>query len=140
MGFFAKLTGRAASTDATAKRWRVLVVDPGVTVPKVIELVLQHAVVTRAGSLAETKASLSANRPDLVIGVPSYSDGDGYQLCAMVTTDPFHSCPVILLTVPFQEFDNERARAAGAAEILQAPFQPNDLLAAVDRVLGPQTT
>ena|SRR2546421_5714409 len=107
---------------------RVLVVDSGIMIPKVVELSLRGADVSSVKSLQEAKAAIAAQRPDIVIASIALPDGDAYDLCKSA------QCGVILLRGASEPFDEQKARNAGAHEILGKPFNPADLLSAVERV------
>lgn len=128
MGWFSKLFGPSSSgpADPAFAGKRVLVVDPSITITRVIELTLGEGVVTTASSMQEATAKAANEHPDVVITSTVLPDGDGYQLCAML-----RPCPVILLRGAFEKFDDAKAKLAGARVVLAKPFQPAELLDAV---------
>jgi len=63
---------------------------------------------------------------------------DGLQLLGLVRSQPgWEAVPVIMLTAKAQERDIARALAAGANDYIAKPFQPEELLARVRRLVPP---
>ncbi|HUP60413.1 MAG TPA: response regulator [Thermoanaerobaculia bacterium] len=133
MGLFSKLFAKPAQSpvDPVLEGKRVLVVDPSITITKVIELTLGEGVVSTAATMQEATAVAANEHPDLVIASVVLPDGDGYQLCAML-----RPCPVILLRGAFETFDEGKAKLAGARAVMSKPFQPAELLDAVREALS----
>src|SRR6266536_444939 len=104
MGLFSKLFGetstpKTAQIAANVSGRRILIVDPRITIQKVIELTLPGATITAV----------------------KLSDRSGYDLCSTVKSSG--TTPVILLTGTFEAFDDNRARQCGADSILTKPFE-----------------
>ena len=133
MGLFSRLFGGGQPTpaDPALQGKRVLVVDPSITITKVIELTLGENVVSSAASMQEATAKAISEQPDVVVAAAVLPDGDGYQLCAMLRPRP-----VILLRGAFEPFDDAKAKLAGAHAVLSKPFQPAELLDAVRGALS----
>ena len=61
---------------------------------------------------------------------------DGFQLVTLLRAQPaWQSVPVIMLTAKTQERDIVRALDAGANDYIVKPFQPNELLARLRRLV-----
>lgn len=78
-------------------------------------------------------------RPRLVILDVMMPGGmDGYHVCERIKSDPeFLRCTdVILLTARAQKKDVEKGLAAQADLYLVKPFDPNELVAAVERIFA----
>ena len=139
MGIFSKLFGRGdagAAPQAAPPRGggrRILVVEPSLTMAKVVELTLENDTVTHAANAAQAREAFAQQHPQLVLVSPNLPDGDGYELARSFINDAFHGCPVILLRGAFEVFDQVKAEASGVAAILMKPFRAEQLLDAVDR-------
>jgi CheY-like chemotaxis protein len=136
VGFLDRLLGRGSQGDQPGAEvpggLNVLVVDPSVTILKVIELTLSPSTVQGVASRAEALDLLKRQPFALVISAIVLPDGDGYELCRSIKS--LHHLPVILLPGSFEPFDETKARFAGADAIVKKPFEPNALIAAVQRV------
>lgn len=64
---------------------------------------------------------------------------DGFQLVGLVRAQPgWEQVPVIMLTAKTQERDIVRALDAGANDYILKPFQPDELLARLRRLVRPR--
>ena len=138
MGIFSKLfgSGDAGPAPGPAPRGggrRILVVEPSITVAKVVELTLEHDSVTHAANAAQAREAFTAQHPQLVLVSANLPDGDGYELARSFINDEFRGCPVILLRGAFEVFDQAKAEATGVAGILGKPFSADQLRDAVER-------
>lgn len=78
-------------------------------------------------------------QPDLVTLDVMMPKMDGYQTAEHLSADPVtRDIPILMLSARAQEEDRRRGAAAGVREYLTKPFDPEDLLAAVRRLLGSQ--
>lgn len=138
MGIFSKLFGGGdpEPPQQPAPRGggrRILVVEPSITVAKVVELALEHDSITRAANAAQARELFAQLHPQVVLVAANLPDGDGYELARSFINDAFHACPVILLRGAFEVFDEAKAEGTGVAGILTKPFSADQLLDAVDR-------
>ena len=79
----------------------------------------------------------NAELPDLVILDIMMPRLDGYQTCEQLKqAEATKDIPVIFLSAKAQSSDIERGREYGVAEYLTKPFDPNELIAVVERVVG----
>jgi CheY-like chemotaxis protein len=77
-------------------------------------------------------------RPDLILLDIDMPLKDGYQVCEEIKGDPAtRGIHVLVLTAFAQEFQKEKARAAGADEIMTKPFSPRRLRERIVEILGP---
>jgi CheY-like chemotaxis protein len=75
-------------------------------------------------------------RPDVVLADIYMPGKNGFEVCAYVKAHSTRSgAPVILLVGAFDVFDEEAARAAGAAADITKPFEPGALVDLVMSVL-----
>jgi len=139
MGLFSKLFGesqapKTAQAHANVIGRRILVVDPSITIQKVIELTLPGASIVAARDAREADVALRTGPFDLVIAAVALSDRTGYDLCSTIKSS--RATPVILLTGTFEAFDENRARQCGADSIVTKPFKSSSLTAEINRLLG----
>jgi len=122
-------------------RASLLVVDDAVTVRE-----LQRAILERAGYAVRTAADgpaalavLAESPADLVLTDVEMRGMDGFELTrAIRATGRLESLPVIILTSRATDEDRRRGLEAGAdAYLPKSAFDQGDLVAAVERLLGP---
>jgi CheY-like chemotaxis protein len=76
--------------------------------------------------------------PDVVISDVIMPEKDGYQVCEHIKQHPeFGKTPVILMSGVVNRAVAERAFAVKADELIRKPFQPQDLIGRVKRLLNP---
>ncbi|MGL4419203.1 MAG: response regulator [Gemmataceae bacterium] len=122
----------------------VIVVDDSPTIRKLVGVTLNGAgyVVTEAADgyeVAERVRQVGVPRLFILdINMPGL---DGLQLCKMLRQNTETAdVPVVFLTGKDGFFNKLRGQWAGAAEYLTKPFDPQKLLATVDRLVGDQAT
>jgi two-component system cell cycle response regulator DivK len=77
-----------------------------------------------------------SRRPHIVITETQLPGIDGFDLCRLLRADrTTGETPIIVVTGDAYERDIERARAAGATEVLVKPCLPEDLAARIRQVL-----
>lgn len=116
-------------------RKRLLVVEHEPDIAAVIRMSFDPAryVIRSAGTLAAARKFVSSRSLHLVILDTVLPDGDGLDLCrALKGTHP--SLPVVVLAT--QPGIRDEARAAGADLFMMEPFDPDELAAEVERLLG----
>ena len=138
MGLFSKLFGessapKTAQTAAHVVGRRILIVDPSITIQKVIELSLPGASIVAAKDAKEADVALRTGPFDLVITAIALSDRTGYDLCATIKSSG--STPVILMHGSMEAFDAARAKQCGADAILSKPFESSKLAEEINRLL-----
>jgi CheY-like chemotaxis protein len=97
------------------------------------------AVVVTAHRAAEALRLLSAQRVDVVVSDIAMPGGDGYWLIREVRRLPdtrFSNIPLLAVTAFGREHSRARVLAAGFADHLQKPVDPEVLCRAVANVLG----
>jgi DNA-binding response OmpR family regulator len=120
-------------------RRRVLTVEVTPDIALVLRMILEAAghVVQWAGDRLTARALLAGPRPPhLVILEPTgLPDGDGLDLCREIkAASP--SRPVVVLTSWVAAKSREEALAAGADAFLTKPFDHDELLTTVRRLLA----
>jgi len=116
----------------------IMTVDDSASVRQMVSFTLRSAgyeVVEAADggqALERLKAPLHLILTDL--NMPRV---DGIELVKRVRADPVHKyVPIVLLTTESQESKKQAGRAAGATGWMVKPFQAEQLLAVVKKVLG----
>ena len=138
MGLFSKLFGDAsapktAQVAAHVVGRRILIVDPSITIQKVIELSLPGASIVAAKDAKEADVALRTGPFDLVIAAIGLSDRTGYDLCSTIKSSG--RTPVILMHGIMEPVDGDRAKQCGADAILSKPFESSKLAEEINRLL-----
>jgi two-component system, OmpR family, alkaline phosphatase synthesis response regulator PhoP len=120
----------------------ILVVDDDPAVSRLVEINLTQVgyQVQTAADGEEALARVAAAKPDLVILDVMMPRLDGFEALKRLRADPSSAeIPVIMLTARAQDEDVFEGYGRGAQWYLTKPFAPNELRAAVRRVLGGDT-
>lgn len=89
------------------------------------------------GRTASEHVAASADLPDLILLDVMLPYVDGFEIVALVRArKAWAEVPILMLTARNTERDTVRALDAGANDFFSKPFQPNELLARVRRLLG----
>src|SRR5205085_10467301 len=84
----------------------------------------------------EALCLLNETTPDVLIAEIALSGKDGYALCLYIRQEPeFQSLPVILLDDRFDSSNRSLAFTVGADVYLSQPFQPDELIDIVYKLL-----
>jgi two-component system, chemotaxis family, chemotaxis protein CheY len=118
----------------------ILIVDDSASVRQVVSITLRGAgyeVVTGVdGKDALTK--LDGQRIHLIISDVNMPNMDGITFVAEARKLPAYKfTPVIMLTTESQEEKKRQAQAAGAKAWVTKPFQPEQMLSAVAKLIQP---
>lgn len=90
------------------------------------------------GRAASEYVAASSEIPDLVLMDVMLPHLDGFEIVALARARAAWSAvPILMLTAKNTERDTVRALDAGANDFVSKPFQPNELLARVRRLLLP---
>jgi DNA-binding response OmpR family regulator len=117
---------------------RVLVCDDDPVILRLLQVNLElEGYEVIAGRNGEEAVSLAAeNSPDLVILDIMMPRLDGYQACEQIkSNDSTKDIPVVFLSAKAQQSDIDKGKEYGVAAYLTKPFDPNELLSVVDRLL-----
>jgi len=119
----------------------ILIVDDSTSLRIVVKLALVRAgyAVIEAGDGKEGLAQLDkALKVHLIVSDVNMPVMDGISFVTTLKSQAKHKfTPVIMLTTENQEAKIQQARAAGAKAWLTKPFDPDQLLAAVSRLVQP---
>ncbi len=120
------------------QRKKVLVVEDSTTTRKVISITLrQNGFETiEAGDGLEALSKLNEVKPDLILLDIILPKMDGYKtLSILKRSDDFKHIPVIMLTSRDKLLDRIKGKMSGSEEYLTKPFNPDELVAKVNKYL-----
>ena len=117
----------------------ILAVDDSASMRMMLSFTLQESGyrVIEAKDGRDGLAKLQTEKVDMVITDLNMPHMDGISLIHSVRQHPASKfTPVIMLTTESHDLRKKEARAAGATGWITKPFQPEQLLAVVRKVLG----
>jgi CheY-like chemotaxis protein len=120
----------------------VYFIDDSATMREVIKIAFrkENIHVVTCPSVAAAIEQFGALRPDAVISVVIMPDRDGYELCSYVKGhSELGKTPVILMSGVVNRTVAEKATVVRADELLRKPFQPQELVARVKKLLRPES-
>ena len=123
------------------RRARVLVADDDADTRELYAYVLRaqgYDVKEVGDGIAATK-EISQNPPDLVIADIRMPRADGFEVSRICKAHEPNPIPVIIVTAWSTGDTVSRAEEAGADAVLLKPVDPQDVVAAVQRLLGSKT-
>lgn len=118
---------------------RILVVDDSVTVRKVTTRLLERngMEVFTAKDGVDAMATLQDHKPDLMLLDIEMPRMDGFEVASQVRHDSrLQDIPIIMITSRTGDKHRERAISIGVNEYMGKPFQEDNLLATMNRLLG----
>ena len=117
---------------------RILICDDDPVILRLLQvnLELEGYEVLTANHGEEAYETAIREVPDLVILDIMMPRLDGYQTCEKLKAeDKTKSIPVVFLSAKAQQSDIEKGKSYGVAEYLTKPFDPNDLIDVVERLV-----
>ncbi|MCC7337366.1 MAG: response regulator [Pirellulaceae bacterium] len=120
-------------------RGRVLVLEDD---PLQLKLLEQHLEsvgfdVVAASTIRQARQRLSRPGIQLAILDVQLPDGCGFELCEQIDNDPAHAgLPVVVLSSLSEAGAVRKTRASGGRYFLCKPYDPNVLLAIIERALN----
>jgi CheY-like chemotaxis protein len=117
----------------------LLLADDSVTIQKVVGIAFasEDIDLVTVDNGDDAVARAKEVRPDAVLADVVMPGMNGYEVCEALKADPsLQHVPVLLLTGTFEAFDDERARAAGAAGHVAKPFEAQVLVERVREILA----
>lgn len=117
----------------------ILLADDSVTIRKVVELSFMEEdyELTAVGDGSDALAKLQEASPDLVIADVHMGEVGGFEVCRE-SKKRYPAVPVLLLVGTFEPFDPDDVEKYGADAFLKKPFDSQDLLSEVGRLLAPE--
>jgi CheY-like chemotaxis protein len=120
--------------------YTLLLADDSVTVQRVIELTFadEGFKVVSFSDGDEVVGYLGAgHRPDVILADTTMPARDGYDVASWVRgQSSLSQVPVVLMTGAFEPIDDRRAEACQADAVLVKPFEPQQVVSLVKRMLG----
>ncbi len=116
----------------------ILVVDDSASLRQVVNLTLQSAgyEVVEACDGRDALAKLDGKKFHLIISDVNMPNMDGISLLKEVKKHPSYKfTPIIMLTTEAGENKKQEGQAAGAKAWVVKPFQPQQMLAAVSKLV-----
>ena len=118
----------------------ILIVDDSASVRQVVSIALKGAgydVITGVDG-KDALSKLNGQRVHLIISDVNMPNMDGITFVSEVKKLPAYKfTPIIMLTTESQEDKKKQAQAAGAKAWVTKPFQPPQMLAAVEKLIAP---
>lgn len=134
------MTPATGTTTLTSMSHTLLLADDSVTVQRVIELTFadEGFKVVSFSDGDEVVGYLEAgNTPDVILADTTMPARDGYDVAAWVKgRDLLNRVPVVLMTGAFEPIDDKRAEACQADAVLVKPFEPQQVVSLVKRMLA----
>ena len=118
----------------------ILIVDDSASVRQVVSIALKGAGydVIQGVDGKDALAKLTGQRVHLIISDVNMPNMDGITFVSEVKKLPAYKfTPIIMLTTESQEDKKKQAQAAGAKAWVVKPFQPEQMLAAVSKLILP---
>ena len=118
---------------------QLLLADDSATIQRVIELIFaeEDVSVTAVGNGRQAIDRIRAEPPDIVLVDIEMPEKDGYEVAALMKSDPTLShIPVVLLAGPYEPIDEARARSIGCDAVLVKPFEPKVVVNRVRELLA----
>ena len=123
------------AADGTTNQ-RLLVVDDDTYLHVMVSLALPHVTVLEAATMAEGFAAAESGSLAGIVIDRRLPDGDGLELVRRLRETEAHAeTPIIVITAGHQEWHRMRVLRAGADEYLAKPFDPDHLMARLERLL-----
>lgn len=119
---------------------RIVCVDDSLSIRQTVEDILQGQgyEATSIGNPLKALGLLFQLKPDLILCDIAMPDLNGYELCAMLRhASAFCQTPIVMLTGKDGFLDRVKARMSGATDYLTKPFGNTELLALVEKYVGP---
>lgn len=116
----------------------ILVADDETHIQNVVSLKLRRAgyTVVTAGDGRAAVELARQHRPDLVVTDYHMPHLNGLEVCRALIEDPQWTAPALLLTAQDCDLPPEEVKASRVVEIINKPFSPRALVAAVERHLS----
>jgi|HubBroStandDraft_1064217.scaffolds.fasta_scaffold20101_2 CheY-like chemotaxis protein len=130
-------------TAAPVRTPTVYFIDDSATMREVIKIAFrkENIHVITCPDAASALGQFRENPPDAVITDVIMPDRDGYEVCEFVKRqEEFAAIPVILMSGVVNRAVAERAMAVKADELIRKPFQPQDLIIRVKKLLNPNAS
>ncbi|GAB7026272.1 response regulator [Geotalea toluenoxydans] len=117
---------------------KLLLADDSITIQKVVGIIFANEdyelTVVDNGDAALEKAKQII--PDIILVDALMPGKNGYEVCAGVRRDPkLNTIPLLLMTGAFEPFDEDKARQSGADDFISKPFESQQLIDRVKKLI-----
>lgn len=117
---------------------KLLLADDSITIQKVVGIIFANEdyelTVVDNGDAALEKAKQII--PDIILVDALMPGKTGYEVCAEVRRDArLKAIPLLLLTGAFEPFDEDKARQSGADDFISKPFESQQLIDRVQKLI-----
>jgi CheY-like chemotaxis protein len=117
---------------------KLLLADDSITIRKVVGIIFANEDYSLSlldnGNEALEKAR--EIKPDIILADVLMPGKSGYEVCEEIRRDPdLKDTPLLLLTGAFEPFDEEKAKECGSDDFLSKPFESQQLLEKVNRLI-----
>ena len=119
---------------------KILVTDDSPTILEILKSVLveEGYEVIAAADGQQALDLARAENPDLIILDLMLPKIDGYKVCRMLKFDEkFKNIPIIMLTARAKDDDEKLGKEVGADAYLRKPFQPEEVIDQIKKLLNP---
>jgi DNA-binding response OmpR family regulator len=116
----------------------VLIVDDEPTIIAIVEdlLQLKGFESLSAGDAEEAERVIKKHRPDLILLDVMMPNISGFDFCRRLKSLPeYRDIPVIFVSVMNKPEDMAKGKEVGAADYIPKPFDPNDLITRIKKLL-----
>lgn len=116
---------------------KILVVDDAPEISILMEDILNPLgfEVEAAPSAERALEKIHKSRPDLILLDVMMPGKDGYEFCSDLKSSVFRDIPIIFVSVKRDKSEIEKGLKLGAADYVTKPFDPDDLVERVKKVL-----
>ncbi len=117
---------------------KILVVDDAPEIGIMMEDILSlsgYEVITAPNADAAWE-KIRANAPNVILLDVMMPGKNGYEFCAELKQSTFKYIPVIFVSVKRDREDIEKGMKAGAADYVTKPFDPDDLVKRIQKVVN----
>ena len=118
----------------------IMIVDDSASVREVVGIALKRAGydVIEASDGAQALARLTGQKINLIISDVNMPNMDGISFVRAAKQLPAYKfTPIVMLTTEVNESKKQAGKEAGARAWMVKPFQPEQMLAAVNKLVGP---
>jgi twitching motility two-component system response regulator PilG len=138
--FQEKASDHPAETEQNlVKRNKILVIEDSSTTRKVIAITLSqngYEIIEATDGL-EGLSKLNETKPDLILLDIILPKMDGYKILSIIKENPeFKRIPVVMLTSKDGIINKVKGKVAGSTAYLTKPFDPNQLVATIEKHLN----
>ena len=116
----------------------IMVVDDSLSIRQVVSIALKQAGydVIEGVDGVDALAKLTGQKVNLIISDVNMPNMDGITFLKALKSKPEHKfTPVVMLTTESQEAKKKEGQSAGARAWIVKPFQPTQLLTAVEKLI-----